>query len=159
MKKQKVLLCVLLLGLGFSMQAQQTSPAAGGNAAGSGGSVSYTIGQVTYTTNGSAGGTVAQGVQQPFEISVVLGSGNTNINLAMQVYPNPTTDYLTLSINNYELTHFSFQLFDANGRIIERRKITSVSETIRMGGLPNAAYFLKVTDGNQLIKTFKIIKN
>jgi hypothetical protein len=159
MKNKKIKLSVLLLSLGFSLQAQQTSPATGGSASGNGGTVTYSVGQIVYTTNAGVNGTVAQGVQQPFEISVVLGAGNNNINLEMVVYPNPTTDFLTLNINNYNLTNFSYQLFDAGGKIIESRKFISVTETIRMAKLPAALYFLRIINNNETIKTFKIIKN
>lgn len=53
-----------------SLQGQSTIPATGGNATGSGGSVSYTAGQATYQTSEGTTGTVAQGVQQPYEISM-----------------------------------------------------------------------------------------
>ncbi|MGB4293795.1 MAG: hypothetical protein WBJ37_13065 [Bacteroidales bacterium] len=59
--------------LGFikPLKAQNTVTSAGGDASGSGGSVSYTTGQIVYTTVSSANNSVAQGVQQPWEISVV----------------------------------------------------------------------------------------
>lgn len=43
---------VLLLGLGLTgLQAQTSANATGGDASGGGGSASYSIGQVVYTTN------------------------------------------------------------------------------------------------------------
>ena len=53
--------------------AQQAVTPAGGNATGSSGNSSFTIGQVAYTTNGNANYSVADGVQQPFEISILSG--------------------------------------------------------------------------------------
>jgi len=50
-------------------------------------------------------------------------------------------------------------LYDISGKIIESRKIISSSETIAIENLPTAAYFLKVTNNNNEVKTFKIIKN
>jgi len=61
MKKNKLKLGVVaLLFLGLSnLQAQQATTTAGGEAGGSGGSASYTVGQVVYTsnvgTNGNSG--------------------------------------------------------------------------------------------------------
>ncbi|MDZ7649057.1 MAG: hypothetical protein U5K54_18860 [Cytophagales bacterium] len=74
MKYPKVKLGIaLLLSLGLhSLHAQVAVPAAGGNAAGSGGTVSYTVGQAVYTVEGS-NGSVAQGVQQPYKISIITG--------------------------------------------------------------------------------------
>lgn len=155
----KILFSFLLVMTGLTIKAQQTPVATGGNASGSGGTIAYSVGQVVYTTNAGSGGSVAQGVQQPFEISTVIAAGNGNINLEIVIYPNPATDFVTLNINNYDLTKFSYQLFDAGGKLIENRRIASVSEIIRMGHLPSAPYFLKVINNNQAIKTFKIIKN
>lgn len=73
MKKTKLKLCVILLlsiGLTTGLRAQETIPVTGGEASG-GGTVSYTAGQIIYTTNTGTSGSVTQGIQQPFEISVV----------------------------------------------------------------------------------------
>jgi hypothetical protein len=151
---------IIFLTLGLTkLYAQQAAAATGGDASGSGGNVAYSIGQVVYTTSTGSTGSVAQGVQQPYEISIALGVENQSINLAMVAYPNPTTDYLTLSVSNLELSTLNFQLFDMSGKLIENRKITSAAETIRMENLPSASYFLKVTNNNNDVKTFKIIKN
>ncbi len=159
MKHKKVKLSVLLLGLGLTAQAQQAITATGGDASGSGGTVAYSVGQVVYTTNTGTTGSVAQGVQQPYEISIVLGIDNYSINLELSAYPNPTTDYLKLNVGKAELSTLNFQLHDISGKLIESKKITSTTETIRMENLPSAPYFLKVTNNNQEVKTFKIIKN
>jgi hypothetical protein len=166
MRHKKLKLCaVLLLGLGLTgIQAQEAIPATGGVASGGGGSVSYSIGQVVYTTNTGTNGSVAQGVQQPFEISVVTGIEQAKgINLNCSAYPNPTTDYLTLKVDNFELSTVSFQLFDINGKLLENKKVTGNESTISMENLVPATYLLKVVQmkhaSYQEVKTFKIIKN
>jgi hypothetical protein len=159
MKHKKVKLSVLLLGLGLTAQAQQATTATGGDASGSGRTIAYSLGQIVYTTNTGTTGSVAQGVQQPYEISIVLGIDNHSINLELSAYPNPTTNYLTLNVGKAELSTLNFQLFDISGKLIESRKIISSNETIGMENLPNAIYFLKVTNNNKQVKTFKIIKN
>ena len=102
LKKRLQLSAILLFGIGLTgLQAQTSGNATGGNASGSGGSVSYSVGQVVYTTNIGTNGSVAQGVQQPYEISVVTAIEQTKtINLLVTAYPNPATDYLTLNISN-----------------------------------------------------------
>lgn len=157
MKHKKVTLGVLLLGYSLSVQAQQATTASGGNASGSGGTVAYSVGQVVYTTITGSNGSAAQGVQQAFEISIVLGVENHQVNL-IRAYPNPTIDYLTLNVGNSDLSYLNFQLYDITGKLIENKKITSATETIRMENLPSATYFLKVTNNNKVVKTFKIIK-
>ncbi|MFA5432205.1 MAG: hypothetical protein WC319_04945 [Candidatus Paceibacterota bacterium] len=99
--KRLKLSAILLLGLGLTgLQAQTSVNATGGNALGGGGSASYSVGQVVYATNTGTNGSVAQGVQQPYDISVVTEIEEAKgINLSILAYPNPTTDYLTLSID------------------------------------------------------------
>ena len=158
--KRLKLSAILLLGLGLTgLQAQETIPATGGNASGSGGTVSYSVGQVVYTTNTGTSGSVAQGVQQPFEISVVTGIEQTAINLAISAYPNPTTNYLTLSIDGFDTSNLSYQLYDMSGKLLQSKKIEGNQTSIVMSNLVPAAYFVIVTKGNKEIKTFKIIKN
>jgi hypothetical protein len=157
--KKIKLSALLLLGFGLTAQAQQANPATGGDATGSGGSVAYSVGQIVYTTHIGTTGSVAQGVQQPYEISVVLGVENSLIDLDISAYPNPTTQNLTLSIGNDISETLHFQLCDLSGKIIERRKISNRTETIHMENLATATYFLKVINANNEVKIFKIIKN
>lgn len=163
MRHKKLTLCVILwLGLGLTgLHAQETIPASGGDASGSGGSVSYTVGQLVYTTNIATGiGSVAHGVQQPYEISVVTGTKEiVGINLNCRAYPNPTSDYLILQLENYSKENLSYQLFDISGKLLENKKLTDNETTITMENLVSTTYFLKVTDNQKVVKTFKIIKN
>ena len=159
--KRLKLSAVLLLGLGLTgLQAQTSVNATDGDVSGSGGSVSYSVGQVVYTTNTGASGSVAQCVQQPFEISIVTGIEEAKgINLSVSAYPNPTTDYLTLSISEFEISNLTYQLYDISGKLLQSEKITGNQTNIVMSNLVPANYFVKVIAGNQLIKDFKIIKN
>jgi len=159
--KKLKLSAILLLGLGLTgLQAQTSVNATGGNASGSGGSASYSVGQVVYTTNTGTNGSVAQGVQQPFEISVVTSIEEaTGINLSVTAYPNPTTDYLTLEVKDFEISNLSFQLYDMSGKLLQSEKITGNQTSIVMSNLVPATYFVKVVQESKEVKTFKIIKN
>ena len=160
MKNKKTkLTALLLLGIGFNqVYAQQAATASGGDASGSGGSVAYSVGQIVYTTNTGTTGSVAQGVQQPYEISITTGLAETGINLNLSAYPNPTTNYLMLQIDNYDKA-LSYQLYDISGKLIESNTIVANSTTIKMEQMQTGSYLLKVTQNNKEIKTFKIIKN
>ena len=162
MKHKRLKLSALLfLGLGLTgLQAQTSVNATGGNASGSGGSASYSVGQLAYTTNTGTNGSVSEGVQQPFEISVVTGLEEAKgINLSVTAYPNPTTDYLTLSISEFEISNLTYQLYDISGKLLQSEKITGNQTSIVMSNLVPATYFVKVIQGNKEFKTFKIIKN
>jgi len=157
-KKAMTTVAFLLLGLG-GLNAQETVPTTGGEATGSGGSSNYTVGQVVYTTNSGSNGSVAQGVQQPYEISITSGINETAINLEMSIYPNPTANILQLSVETEKLQGVSYQLYDLQGKIIETKKVSVSNTTINMEGLSRATYFLKVSNNNKIVKTFKVIKS
>ena len=154
------LFAMFLRAIGLNgLQAQTSIHRAGWNASGNGGSVSNSVGQVVYTTHTGTNGSVAQGVQQPYEISVVTGIKKLKeLNLFVSVYPNPATDYLTLDVKEFEFTNLSFQLYDINGKLLQSEKIMGKQTSIVMSNLAPATYFVKVISGNQSIKEFKIIK-
>jgi hypothetical protein len=150
---------IIALIFSVGVQAQESVPAAGGEAMGSGGSSSYTVGQVVYTTNTGNNGSVAQGVQQPFEISTTIGIEVTEINLELVAYPNPTNNALTLNIGNYNNEKLTYQLYDMQGKLLDSKQLDNNSTTIGTQDLPASTYLLNVLDNNSLIKTFRIIKN
>lgn len=159
--KRLKLSVVFFLGLGLmGLQAQKSVNSTGGNASGSGGSASYSVGQAVYTSNTETGGTVAQGVQQPYEIWVETTIEEAKgINLLVTAYPNPTTDYLTLRIDEFDISDLSYQLYDMQGKLLRNEKITGNQTRIVMSNLAPATYSVKVVQGNKEIKTFKIVKH
>jgi hypothetical protein len=152
---------LFLIGFGlYVAQAQEAIPAAGGMAAGSGGSVSFSVGQVTWNTFSGATRSVAQGVQQPYEISVVTGINTMDgVMLKCEVFPNPTEGMVKLVIESADLKNFSYQLFDIRGVLRQGRKVESRESVILMESLAPATYFLNVSYNSQFVKAFKIIKN
>ena len=160
MKHKKAITSVafLLLGLG-GLHAQESVNATGGDATGSGGTVAYSIGQVVYTTNTDASGTVSQGVQQAYEIFTV-GIKETELNISLSVYPNPTADNLTLQISDYNNEKLSYQLFDMQGKLLNNGQVTAQQTQINTASLPPATYFINVVNQeNKKVQSFKIIKN
>ncbi|OIP02538.1 MAG: hypothetical protein AUJ98_01050 [Bacteroidetes bacterium CG2_30_33_31] len=163
--KEKILAMVAILSFTLSLttvMAQENVNSTGGNAAGSGGSASYSVGQVEYTYNTGTNGSVAQGVQQPYEISVVIGFDEAKeINLLVSAYPNPTTDDLLLKVDSSSILpiqSMEYQLYDMNGKLLQITKISSNLTSIAMNSLKSATYFLKVIANDKEVKTFKIIK-
>ncbi len=163
-QKQLKIIALLLFAFTFTgLQAQESSNSAGGEATGSGGVVSYSVGQAFYNANVGAGGSMYEGVQQPYEISVVTEIEEAKeIELSVSAYPNPTTDYLTLSLGeastSLSLQVMSYKLYDINGKLLQSQKFTGTETQIDMSNYAPSSYFVKVVNGNQSIKEFKIIK-
>jgi hypothetical protein len=159
--KNVILLFTLAIfcSIAINIYAQESVNTTGGEAVGDGGSVSYSVGQVTYQTYTGTNGSVSQGVQQPFEISVVTAIEEAqNIKLSVSAYPNPTTDYLILEVKDFELEALHFQLYDINAKLIQSGRITGNQTSIVMRNLVPATYFVRVMQNNKEIKTFKVIK-
>jgi len=150
------LFCLAVTGI-QAQEIHEAIPASGGNASGSGGTVSYSVGQVVYTTNTGTNGSVAQGIQQAYEISVITAVEEAK-DISLSAYPNPTTDYLTLEVNDFQRSSLRFQLYDMNGKLLQSEKITNHQTTIFMGDLATATYLVKVIRNKKEVKTFKIIK-
>lgn len=160
MKHLKFTLSSLLLFCIMSLQSQENITISGGDATGIGGTAAYSVGQIVYTTITGTDGSVAQGVQQPYEISIVNGiEQDAGINLELKVYPNPTNDFLNLIVEDYNNETLSYQLYDINGQIIKRGKILGIETTIMMEFQVPGNYLLIVFDDQNEVKTFKIIKN
>jgi hypothetical protein len=154
-------LAMLMTGLlwaGFA-QAQESANSSGGDATGSGGTVAYSIGQVVYTTNTGGNGSVAQGVQQAYEIFTV-GINETELNISLSIFPNPTANNLTLQISDYNNEKLSYQLFDIQGKLLSNGQVNAQQTQIYTSSLPTATYFINVVNQeNKQVQSFKIIKN
>jgi hypothetical protein len=162
--KKGFFISIFAVFIGLSgLYAQEAIPVSGGDASGSGGSASYTVGQIVYTTNTGTTGSVAQGVQQAYEIFVITGNQEfKGIKLTCSVYPNPATDFLKLNVKDFSTENLSYMLYDLKGKVLETNVVRNIETTINMGTLVAGTYFLKlvqISDNSQLeIKSFKIVK-
>ena len=148
---------VSLLFATHLIYSQEPIPASGGEAIGSGGSSSYSVGQLVYTSN-TGSGTITQGVQQSVELFTLSNPEVTTVNLTAVTYPNPTSDYVVLAISDANLTDLSYSLYDLQGKEITKGQATQSNMQIEMQHLATGTYVLKVNQNNQELKTFKIIK-
>lgn len=160
MNRKRIVSCILFLSLIGLNQifAQENINSTGGKATGVNGTVTYTVGQTVFNTSSSASGTVLEGVQQPYEIFTITGIELIRINLHLKVFPNPTTNILNLIVENLD-KELSYQLFNIDGKMLKYEKIDYKETQIEMWGLEPASYFLRVIERDQIVKSFKIIKN
>lgn len=147
------LLCVSLA------QAQESVNASGSNALGSGGTVSYSIGQIACSTQNGSSGSVAQGVQHAFDI-FSIGIKNTVFNISLTAFPNPTTENLCLQVNNFAGKNLLYQLYDMQGKLLDQGQLNTTQTQINTACLLPSTYFVYVVNQEkQKIQSFKIIKN
>ena len=149
-----VLFCAIQL-----VNAQETISVSAVEATGSGGKVSYTIGQLVYTNPTTAAGSLNQGIQQSIEFVTLSNPELTAVTLKAVTYPNPTTDFIILALKDANLTGVSYTMYDLLGRFVNKGTVTTFETKIGMKSVPIGVYILRVQQNNQALKTFKIIKN
>jgi len=140
-------------------EGQEAIVTTGGTATGTGGSATYTAGQIVYSTISGTNGYIIQGVQQPYEISVVTAIENAeDIALESILYPNPTEGSIKLVIKSFEDDNMRFRLYDMNGLLLQDKKILDKETVISLDNLSSALYLLKVIKDKLEVKVFKIVK-
>lgn len=137
--------------------AQENTVASGGSTTNSNGSISYSVGQVFYTSESGTDGSITQGVQQSYSISVVTSTIKKSISCT--AFPNPATNYIKVKITDNSSASYTAFLYDENGKQLSVKQIESNEATFTMSELPANIYFIKVYDKNKKEKVFKVVKN
>ncbi|WJS94232.1 T9SS type A sorting domain-containing protein [Flavobacterium johnsoniae] len=141
----------------------ETIITSGNNATGTSGTVAYSIGQVFYTYMGvDAVYNVAQGIQQQVKDETLdTPDVEEPAKAEMFVYPNPTADFVNISMNGIELEggQRSYRLYDIQARLLKQNTINQADTQVSLNNLSPSIYILVVYVDNKILKSFKIIKN
>lgn len=156
MKHTTHLLLLFVAYINFNVSiAQNSVNAAGGDAVGAGGSLAYSVGQVTYTTISNPLISVSQGVQQAYEVSQV--SLDESFVQQILVYPNPANDLIQISVENS--VDLCYELSDEFGKVLCVGRFYLQANSLSIKEYPPATYFLRIQDDSIGKSTiFKIIK-
>ena len=160
MNKHFVLVSLLLLMV-TGVLAQSVVVPVGGDAQNNSGSVSYTVGQIAVQTASSSGSiSMAEGVQQPYEILTVGVDDYPQIILNAMVYPNPTENQAQLQLNGFVIPADGLQaiLHDGNGKMLQVISVTEDLTSFQIGKYATGTYYLELRDGKRLLKTFKVVR-
>lgn len=134
----------------------------GGDAQNANGSVSYTVGQVMTQTAANSNGSisVAEGVQQPYEIQTVGVNPYPQITLSAVVFPNPTENMAQLMLNGFDIPDGGLQahLFDSKGKLLQLIPVTEDLTSFQIGQYATGTYYLELRNGKQPLKTFKVVR-
>jgi photosystem II stability/assembly factor-like uncharacterized protein len=89
-------------------------------------------------------------------LSEVPGMNETSHSNGIWVYPNPTTDILTVN-NEFFKTGDMITLYDISGKLLRQRFITCSSTALNMASFGKGFYLLKyITEGT--VKVIKLVK-
>lgn len=161
MKKSLYLFTVLFFFVNIStLYAQQGFSITSADLTNNIGSISYSIGLLRYQNYSNSELLISDGVQQPFEIqsSFKFEESKSEIELYCKVFPNPSSDFVHLTIENYVLEDVLYILTDQIGQTKRSGKIINNKTTFNISGLPSGMYLLKIWTKNTKITTYKILK-
>ncbi len=142
------------------LQAQSGTHAAGLEATSSSGQVSASVGQVFTATNSSSSAYLAEGVHQPYEISVITSvEPLAEAAECIEVYPNPFTDAVNIRLENRTDSDWIYILYNMNGKKVMQGSMECDVTFVPAAFLAKGTYLLRIMKGNTQAGSFKIIKN
>jgi len=148
---------VFTLSILFSIGAlaQQAIVASGGEAVGSGGSISFSIGQVSYSND--TDGTIHEGVQQPYEM-FTISVEESLMELELSLYPNPALQELNIEVPNFK-AGLTATIHDSKGQLLQRVPLTSSRTTVSVVHWAASTYLIHVGDESGNSANYKLVKH
>lgn len=151
-----ILLTIFLL-FNTKIYSQQVVGSAGMSYENQNVNLSWTLGEVAIMTLENQNQMLTQGFHQP--ILVVLNSDDvTTFDKTIKVFPNPTSDYVILQVDNEINQSMFYRLYDFAGQLIQFDIITSELTNINFEFLPAGVYLITINDSIRQLKSFRIIK-
>lgn len=165
MKKFYTLLLSLFTLTAWSQDIPMQVIAAGGGYfenSGAGISISFTIGEVAYTTLTSGNFILTQGFQQGNLFTTSIDKPVNAVN-DIAVYPNPATDYVKVRIDIPNLSgKATYDLHDITGKKVITKEFnveTSVPVELSLSDIRPGIYLLKVYVAKEnLVRVVKLVK-
>lgn len=120
------------------------------------GNLHWTVGEIAVSRlqNGDA---VAEGFHQTyFDLVVTALWEAPELNLSLDVFPNPTVGQLTLEGDWEDGDHV--RLMDLQGRPLIQKALLPERESFRLDAYPAGTYLLSVLRDGRPVKTFRVVK-
>lgn len=159
MKKTITLIATTLLLINIS-QAQEVISSQGSSYNTEAINIDFTIGEVISETLTSSDLSINQGFHQAIIVEEMVTDiiNQSTIDHGINVYPNPTTNYVILHMD--EIEGFQYQIFDLNGRAVTHAIINDSQTKIDFTKMKEGIYQLLIFDNNKnKLKGYKITKN
>jgi len=153
MKKKFLLIGLLLFGF-YIAQSQELISNSGDTFSNSSYEISWSLGEVCIDTYSNGDFILGEGFHNAnIEISRI----DENIKLNVSIYPNPTSDFITISSTDV-MSEIHLNITDMNGKVLNEAILTNREFQIDLSQFTNGVYLLNLIDKN-FSNTFKIIKN
>ncbi len=93
--------------------------------------------------------------------TLMLGTTSTadqKYDVDVSIYPNPASDYLTVSIHNYLAIDGVVRFYNMAGEMMKEEVLTSASTIVDIRELPSGVFVYQIYDGVQEIYNGKVVK-
>lgn len=116
--------------------------------------IDFTVGEVVINTVSDGTNNITQGFHQSNWNFV--GLENHTPSFEAIIFPNPTSEVLNIRASAFE--NVTYTLYDAQGKLIVKDKLTAEQTLIPVSQLATGSYSITLNNPTQNLKTFKLIK-
>jgi hypothetical protein len=152
MKKNTIVLFSLFAAI--SVSAQEVVSTQGESYSNASANINFTIGEVIINTGTDGTNDITQGFHQTNWN--FLGVEDFAPNYEATIFPNPTQDVLNIKTSSYD--NVTYTLYDAQGKLVMQNLLSSEQTPIQVSQLASGSYSLTLSNGQQQLKTYKLIK-
>lgn len=154
--KKSILLIVVFMSCAFNSFGQHTVSTTGGHIKSTGGSTSFTVGQVVYVLKKGTGPYLNEGVQQVYTKKTTPIEELFYLKEVL-LYPNSTQETMTLILSSMEDVLVRYTIMDYLGKEIRNGNIVSEKSEISLVDLPSGNYFISLKSKKEN-RIFNIVK-
>ena len=119
--------------------------------------LSWTLGETLTETYLNGNSILEQGFNHTFKIATAV-KGETDANFSIEAFPNPVIDILNLKVTESKPVNLVLAFFDLTGRELFKKPLINEVTEVPLASMAPSVYLIKIFDGSQGIKAFKIIK-
>lgn len=88
----------------------------------------------------------------------IVPVGHIHKDAKVNVFPNPTADYLVIEASESDIRWDMAQLYNAQGKLVAYRSLTSIRERLQLADLAEGIYWLRLSAQTGQIINLKVIK-
>jgi hypothetical protein len=151
---------LLFAGSFLSAQNHEVVASAGGYDTTSTVKISWTVGETVTETITDNNNIVTQGFHQTNLTATQIEENLIyNVNFAVNVYPNPTVEFVNVEIKADNLEEVVYELNDNNGKLLLKGSFKTNIEKINFENYKPSVYYLRIYNNKgNFSDTYKIVK-
>lgn len=155
--KKKIITLITLAFVAGTISAQELISTAGGHYSADTQSIDWSLGEVVIATFSEGDYVLTQGFHQS-NVTVTPIDEIPGTDLHVTVYPNPTSDYVTVRLADPPSEGTGYGLYDFSGQRLFGGGLSDHETTLSFQTLDAGIYFLRIYTGRQAAGKFKIVK-